>query len=155
MCKLISKIFTLFFIVLVVGNSFARTFVYNGSSDDVLIIEEAPSLGKNVHLIEIKGVEHAWAGKVFQVTRAVVAGRERFSFPYTFELSSGVEKRTFTVVVEKGKTLINGSLIKQMEVQLDQAEAETFNHSAEDSKKAVKGALLERFKKSPFTPEVE
>lgn len=147
MWKINFKILSVLMLAFVSIASQARTFVYNGNSDDVVVLEEAPSLGKDIYLMEIKGIEHAWADKVFKVKRKVNAGREQFSFDYKVELSSGVQNKNYTVVAEKGKTLINGSLIKQIELQMDLAEAETLNHSAEESKKAVKGALLEKFQK--------
>lgn len=122
-----------------------------------IIIDSAPDMGKLAHLLKISGIKSKWADKVIQVKIEQGRSSERYFFDYTLDLSSGKQPRTYYILVENGKTLIGGSLVRKFELYLPEGnnKAYEFYESAELAKKEKATDLAKIYKKSPFTPEVD
>ncbi|MDZ4085036.1 MAG: hypothetical protein U1E10_18990, partial [Bdellovibrionales bacterium] len=96
--------------------AFAGVEGYSGLSSEKLFIESATKLGKETFLVKFEGIESDWSGKVIKTKREKTSRGDRFGFEYDLELSSGIQKRHYNILVEAGKTLKNGTLVRQMDL---------------------------------------
>lgn len=76
---------------------------------------------------------------------------------HDLELSSGVQKRDYNILVEVGKTMKSGSLVRQMELYHPGAgtKAPRLVYNAALSQQSQKIGLAAEYKKSPYQPEVD
>lgn len=135
----------------------ASVLAFSGEGAEKLFIESASALGKNVFLVKFEGIESPWAGKVIKTVRETRHNGERYGFTYDLELSSGVQKRDYNILVEAGKTMKNGSLVRQMELYHPGAgkKAPRLVYDAALSQQSQKIGLAAEYKKSPYQPEVD
>ena len=136
----------------------AGVLVYTGLSSEKLTIEDAPKVGKDVAMVKFEGVESPWADKVIQTKREGNPNGDRYSFEYDLELSSGVKKRTYTLVVGAGYELKNGSRLKKIELfypDMPNHKPIELVYDEALSKSSQKADLIGQFKKSPFKPDVD
>lgn len=156
--KLLSKLLLCpLFVGLFSISAQSLTLALASNSGAELIIDSAPNLGKQVHLLKFSGIKSKWADKAFQVKLEQGRSDERYSFDYTLDLSSGKQPRTYNILVENGKTLIGGSLVRKFELYLPEGnnKAYEFYESPELAKKEKATDLEKIYKKSPFKPEVD
>lgn len=135
----------------------ASVVAFSGEGAEKLFIESASSLGKDVYLVKFEGIESPWAGKVIKTVRESRHNGERYGFTYDLELSSGVQKRDYNILVEAGKTLKNGSLVRQMDLYYPGAgqKPPRLVYDEALSKQSQKVGLAAEYKKSPYKPEVD
>lgn len=129
---------------------------FSGTAAEKLFIESAPKLGKEVYLIKFEGVESAWANQVIKTTRTKASSGYRYGFEYDLELSSGIQKRHYNMLVESGQTLKNGSLVKQIELYMTGSKDPkrlTYDEALTKTSQTIQ--LAAEFKKKPFAPEVD
>lgn len=148
----ILKFLTLGAFTIFTYSAFSGVEVYVGPSSEVLYVQEASKLGNNAFLVKFTGVESAWADKVFKTINNQSIGGRRLSINYVLDLSSGKQNRTYGVLSDSGTTLINGSLVKKVELQIpERGETIKLHYSAEKSQNTID--LNEEFSKKPFSPE--
>ncbi len=135
----------------------ASVVAFSGEGAERLYIESASALGKDVYLVKFEGIESPWAGKVIKTVRENRHNGERYGFTYDLELSSGVQKRDYNILVEAGKTLKNGSLLRQMDLYYPGAgqKPPRLVYDESLSKQSQKIGLAAEYKKSPYKPEVD
>ena len=108
--------------------------------------------------LKIDGAKSPWDGKVIKTKRTRKAsGDERFAFDYFLELSSGKVKKTYVPVVSGDKTLVNGTIVKTVELHYPSGPREGVNLK-EDAGLAgsVKSLDLEtEYKAHPFSPQLD
>ena len=145
------------FSVLVSTSAQALTLALTSNSGAEVIIDSTPEIGKLSHLLKISGIKSKWADKVMLVKLEQTHNSERYFFDYTLDLSSGKQPRTYYILIENGKTLIGGSLVRKFELYLPEgnSKAYEFYESPELAKKAKATDLAKVYKKSPFKPEVD
>lgn len=145
------------FVGLVSGSAHGLTLALASNSGAEIMIDSAPELGKLAHLLKFSGIKSKWADKVMQVKIEQGRTSERYFFDYTLDLSSGKQPRTYYILVENGKTLIGGSLVRKFELYLPEGnnKAYEFYESPELAKKEKATDLAKIYKKSPFMPEVD
>lgn len=133
------------------------TLALASNSGAELIIDSAPKLGKQAHLLKFSGIKSKWVDKVIKVNLEQTRSSERYSFEYTLDLSSGKHPRTYNILVENGKTLINGSLVRKFELYIPEGnnKAIEFYESPELAKKEKATDLEKTYAKTPFKPEVD
>lgn len=156
--KLISKfLLSSLLLGLISISAQALTLALVSNSGGELIIDSAPKLGKQAHLLKFSGIKSKWADKAIQVKLEQSRSDERYSFDYTLDLSSGKQPRTYNILVENGKTLIGGSLVRKFELYLPEGNSKPyeFYESPELAKKEKATDLAKIYKKSPFKPEVD
>lgn len=156
--KLLNLLFTLTSLFFLADTAHALTHALKSNSGAEVLVDSGSELGKNIYLIKLTGVKSPWANKVIKTTLTKHAERERYGFEYEYELSSGIQKKQYQILVESGKTLINGSLVRKFELHFQQDGADKvveLYESPELATKEAKTDLQSLYKKSPFKPEVE
>ena len=136
----------------------AGVVAFSGPAAEKLFIQDAPKLGKDVFLIKFEGIESKWAGKPIKTTRFVkTGGDERYRFDYVEELSSGKKTKTYEMIVEAGKTLVNGTITRRISLYCPECgrDGTKLTYDRELSTASQKIGLPEEHAKSPFTPEVD
>ncbi len=135
----------------------ASVIAFSGEGSEKLFIESASDLGKDVYLLKFEGIDSPWAGKVIKTTREVRPSGERYGFTYDLELSSGVQQKSYNILVEAGKTLKNGSMLRQMDLYHPKAgqKAPRLVYDEALSKQSQKLGLVAEYKKTPYKPEVD
>lgn len=148
------------FAVLLIGlgasSAIAGVEAYSGLSSEKLFIESASKLGKETFLVKFEGIESDWAEKVIATKREKTSRGDRFGFEYDLELSSGIQKRHYNILVEAGKTMKNGSLVRQMDLYTPGSKDPlrlTYDEALTKSSQGVN--LAEQHKKSPYKPDVD
>lgn len=138
------------------GSAFAGVEGYSGLSSEKLFIESATKLGKETFLVKFEGIESDWSGKVIKTKREKTSRGDRFGFEYDLELSSGIQKRHYNILVEAGKTLKNGTLVRQMDLYTPGSKDPlrlTYDEALTKSSQGVN--LAAEHGKSPYKPEVD
>lgn len=136
--------------------AFAGVEGYSGLSSEKLFIESATKLGKETFLVKFEGIESDWSGKVIKTKREKTSRGDRFGFEYDLELSSGIQKRHYNILVEAGKTLKNGTLVRQMDLYTPGSKDPLRLTYDEALTKASQGVdLATEHGKSPYKPEVD
>jgi hypothetical protein len=136
--------------------AFAGVEGYSGLSSEKLFIESATKLGKETFLVKFEGIESDWSGKVIKTKREKTSRGDRFGFEYDLELSSGIQKRHYNILVEAGKTLKNGTLVRQMDLYTPGSKDPlrlTYDEALTKSSQGVD--LATEHGKSPYKPEVD
>jgi hypothetical protein len=137
----------------------AGVLVFTGLSSEKVTIEDAPKQGKDVAYFKIEGVESPWAGKVIKGKKTSHHSGDRYSFEYELELSSGVKKRTYEMILAGGKELRNGSLVPKIKVFFegmpDVRKPVELVYDADQTKASQKLDLPGEFARAPFKPEVD
>ena len=139
-----------------IGHVSAGVEGYSGLSSEKLFIESASKLGKETFLVKFEGIESDWSGKVIKTKREKTSRGDRFGFEYDLELSSGIQKRHYNILVEAGKTMKNGSLVRQMDLYTPGSKDPlklTYDEALTKSSQELN--LTAEHKKSPYTPEVD
>ncbi len=129
---------------------------YSGLSTEKLFIESASKLGKETYLVKFEGIESDWAGKVIKTTREKTSSGERFGFEYDLELSSGIQKRHYNILVEAGKTLKNGTMVRQIDLYTPGTKDPmrlTYDEALTKTSQALN--LAAEHGKAPFKPDVD
>jgi len=128
--------------------AFAGVMAFEGMAGEKLFIESAPKLGKAVHFIKFEGVESPWANKVIKVEKE--SGRsQRYSFEYEMELSSGIKKRSYQIVVGNSETVLD------LHFQGDSTSPVKLTYDRALTKESQKIDLQAQYNKDPFKPEVD
>jgi hypothetical protein len=137
--------------------AFAGTVAYTGASDEKLFIQEATKLGKNVFLIKFQGIESKWSDKVIKTTRTTSPIGDRYSFEYNLELSSGVQKKSYQIVVSNGYELKNGSRVPKIQLfTQEMPNQKPYELDYDGALTKASGAdLISEYNKSPFVPDVD
>ncbi len=77
----------------------------------------------------------------------------RLSFEYEMELSSDKQKRSYGVVAESGTSLINGSQVKKLELDIPgRGQTIKLHYNAEKSQSSKDLSLSAEYSKKPFVP---
>lgn len=148
--------FLFLFSGLAVGEAAAGVEGYSGLSSEKLFIESASKLGKETFLVKFEGIESDWSGKVIKTTREKTSRGDRFGFEYDLELSSGIQKRHYNILVEAGKTMKNGSLVRQMDLYTPGSKDPLKLTYDEALTKSSQGLNLNaEHAKSPYKPDVD
>lgn len=151
----VTAISLVMFLVSSIGQ--ASVIAFTGEGSEKLFIESASQLGKDVYIVKFEGIDSPWAGKAIKTTREVRHNGERYGFTYDLELSSGVQQRSYNILVEAGKTMKNGSLVRQMDLYHPKAgqKAPRLVYDEALSKQSQKLGLVAEFQKTPYKPEVD
>ena len=130
---------------------------YSGLAGEKLFIEKAPQLGAKAALIKFEGITSKWDGKIIKTETQDSTNGNRYSFEYEEELSSGVKKKTYQIVVGVGFELLKGSRVKKIELFYQEAGTKPteLNYDEELTKSSQKIDLIGAYKKSPYKPEVD
>ena len=136
-----------------VQSAHAGVSAYVGTAGEKLFIETGSAMGAKKALIKMEGFESKWSGKVIAVDK----NDTRYSFKYDLELSSGVQKKTWQIIVPAGSDLIKGSRVDRIEVYLQEAPTKptVLTHDANLTASSQNINLAAESKKSPFKPEVD
>lgn len=137
----------------------AGVLVFNGMSSEKVTIEEAPKQGKDVAYLKMEGVESPWAGKVIKMKKTSHSSGDRYAFEYDLELSSGIQKRTYQMVLDGGFELIAGSRVKKIKLfyqgMPDSRKPVELNYDKDDTKASQKLDLAGEYARAPFKPDVD
>ena len=132
-------------------NVMAGVDAYVGLSSEVLYIQEAHQLGAANYLVKFSGITSPWADKVFKTKNTSGINGLRLSIDYVIELSSGVQKKSYVVIAETGMTLVNGTLVKTMELDIPgNGQVIKLHYSTEKSQISKNLNLAAEFAKNPF-----
>lgn len=138
--------------------AYSDVVAYKSEGEKKLFIESAPQLGKNTYLLKFEGFQSPWSNKVIKTLSRLEGKSTRYYFSYDLELSSGLEKRDYVIVVELlEKTLQSGSLVKQIELHFPGVDKNPPKLIYDDalSNKSQKIDLAHQYKLEPFRPEVD
>ncbi len=145
-------------IILVISfNAFSGTEAFLSPSQQKLFIEEGMKSEKDVFYVKFTGVKSAWNEKVFKVKKTARSSELAiFSFDYKLELSSGIQERTYQLVTEEGKALVNGSMVKRVKLWNPEfgRDGIEFIFDTDLTKSSQDLKLEEAGKKKPFVPEI-
>ena len=137
-------------------SSFAGVEAYSTPSRQKLFIEEGMNSAKDIFFVKFIGVRGEWSDKVFKVKRSKRSdGQSTYSFDYKLVLSNGSHDRTYQLVTEENKSLVNGSLVKRVKLWTPEnaRDGVEFIYDA-DLTKTSQDLKLEEAGKKPFVPEI-
>lgn len=145
-------------LALIATPAFAGVIAFSGDAGEKLFIEDAPALGKDAALLKFEGPSSDWAGKVIKVKREkTIRNDDRYSFDYDLELSSGIQKKTYTMVTEAGYELTEGSRVKKISLffngMSDRNKPPKLNQDRKLTEASQKINLAAEYKKAPFKPD--
>ena len=103
------------------NNSYALTLALKGSAGQELFVDSYEKGGKDAFLVKFSGVKSKWANQVILTKRVGSQTSESYSFEYELELSDGIHKRTFVMLVQSGTTLDSGSVVRRFELSIPES----------------------------------
>lgn len=148
----------LFSLLIFSGQSYAGVIAYSGDAGEKLYIESAPLLGKDAYLVKLEGVSSDWSGKIIKLKKES-GFDDRYSFDYSYELSGGIQHRTYNMITSAGFELIDGTRVKKIEVAYkgmsDLRSGLKLNHDRKLTEASQNINLAAEYKKSPYKPDPE
>jgi hypothetical protein len=146
---------SVFILLFFVGlSAHATVEVYTNPTQAKLTVEQN---GKKA-FVKLEGVPSKWAGKVISTEVTGGAGKDRFSFDYTFEAGGEKITKTYTIVAQINDKYENHKSLKQMEIYFPEGDANKPVKVAldvETTKKSQGLNLAKEAKAHPFKPEVD
>jgi hypothetical protein len=145
-----------FLFTILTTHSLAGVDAFTSSSMQKLFIEEAPAIGKDSFLVKFTGVSSPWSENVILTKKNATTGNH-YEFEYKLELSSGIKTRTYSMITEAGKTLVNGSSVRKVKLWTSSGPKEgiEFTWDKDLTSQSQQIDLLSQHKKKAFTPEVD
>ncbi|CAN5447047.1 hypothetical protein BH10BDE1_BH10BDE1_06650 [soil metagenome] len=130
---------------------FAGMMVFTGDAGEKLWIQDAPKLGADVAIMKIEGVESEWQGKLIRVVKSNSTTGDRYHFDY----KHGSKTRQYFPIVEAGKTLVAGTITRQVELYAPKIRNPMIlKYNSELTKSSVVDLPAE-FSKTPYTPKID
>ncbi len=105
--KFFISLMTLFFST----SLLAGVAAYSGTAGQKLFVEDG---GKDTFFVKFTGLKSPWENKVIKTTRTGRQDGYRYAFDYQYELSSGIQHKTYSLLVDARPTLVSGSIVPQV-----------------------------------------